>query len=89
MKKLMLFVLIVSSIHAGEIKDTYHKINQIDDMTTRIEMKLDLVIDQYIKDEEAAENRSKAVDNTIQQTKDGIKKGASWLSDKTKEVLDQ
>jgi hypothetical protein len=87
MKNLIILIFLTLNIYAGEINNAYNKINKIDDINTRIEMKLDLIIQQYIKEEQTSELRAQAVDETIDKTKDGIKKGVLWLSNKRKEIL--
>ena len=69
MKKVLSFTpLLLVSIYAGEIKDTFHKINLETEQNTRIEKKLDLIISQYIKDEEMAELRKEVLDAVIEKT---------------------
>jgi len=90
MKKVFSFApLLLVSINAGEIKDTFQKINLETDQNTRIEKKLDLIIAQYIKDEEMAELRKEVLDAAIDKTKEGIKKGANWLKEKTDKSLEK
>jgi hypothetical protein len=88
MKNLIILIFLILNIYAGEINNAYNKINKIDNINTRIEMKLDLIIQQYIKEEQTSELRAQAVDETIDKTKDGIKKGILWLSNKKSEILD-
>jgi len=90
--KVFTFLLVTSfcsTAFAGEIKDNFEQINQLRDIDTRIEKKLDLIIAQYIKDEIAAEQRQQMVDTTIEKTTEGIKKGANWISDKANELINK
>ncbi len=91
MKKYFSLTLLLSSlcIHAGEIKDTFEKINLESDQNIRIEKKLDLIIAQFIKDEAMAEMREEVIDNTIDKTKEGIHEGASWLIKKADKILEE
>jgi len=90
MKKVFSFTpLLLVSIYAGEIKDTFHKINLETDQNIRIEKKLDLIIAQYIKDEEMAELRKEVLDAAIEKTKEGIHKGANWLKEKSDNMLEK
>ncbi len=90
MKKILsLTPLLLVSICAGEIKDTFQKINLETDQNTRIEKKLDLIIAQYIKDEEMAELRKEVLDATIDKTKEGIHKGATWIKEKADKMLEE
>jgi len=89
MKKILSFApLLLVSIYAGEIKDSFHKINLETDQNIRIEKKLDLIIAQYIKEEEMAEHRKEVIDDTIDKTKEGIHKGANWLKEKADKILE-
>ncbi len=90
MKKILsLTPLLLVSMYAGEIKDTFQKINLETDQNTRIEKKLDLIIAQYIKEEEMTEMRKEVVDATIDKTKEGIHKGATWLKEKANKMLEE
>ena len=90
MKKVLSFTpLLLVSIYAGEIKDTFHKINLETEQNTRIEKKLDLIISQYIKDEEMAELRKEVLDAVIEKTKEGISEGANWLKEKADKMLEK
>ena len=88
--KTTFFIAILAIVgFAGEIKTEFETINKIENMDARIEKKLDLILSQYIKKEKEAEDQKAAINNAIEKTKRGIKSGASWITDKTQEILDK
>lgn len=100
MKKI-LFALIITMTGAscGAIKNQVDFINKNTSVTMRIEKKIDLILAQMIKEEEAAEKRAKEAaeakvkrDKQIaelkESAKEGYEKSKSWLEKKTDEMME-
>lgn len=88
--KITFFISLLAIVSfAGEIKTEFENINKMENVDARIEKKLDLILSQYIKKEKEEEDQKAAINNAIEKTKIGIKSGASWISDKTQEILDK
>lgn len=84
MKKIALIAVLISGLFAGEISNNLEKINKNSDQMVRIEKKLDLIIEQYLKEERVIEKREEKINSAVESTKEGLQKGADWLSDKLK-----
>lgn len=89
MKKFILLSTILSTfLIAGPIKAQFDFINKGQSVTLRIERKLDLILQQYIKEEQAAEKRQQEIDSAVNKAKESYKKSKAWLNKKANEVLE-
>ena len=88
MLKLFIFIsILLTGAYSGPIKSQVEFINKGQSVTLRIERKLDLILQQYIKEEEAALKRERELDDAIDKAKKGIDKSKSWLKRKANEML--
>ena len=98
MKKIILTGLAISlttTLMAQKIGPIETKYNQINisakgaeniQLLHRVEKKLDIILNKMIEDERKQIAREEKIDSTIEKTKTSLKKGLSWISDKTKEI---
>jgi len=85
MKLFMYLFIGVTMSFAGEIEEQFLKINALEDREARIEMKLDLVLKQYIKEERKSDERSAMIGSAVESTKETLNKSADWISKKLTE----